>query len=114
MGHLNIYDPNLDKWACFSTSVNDYITHWLPKPEYQAWLAKDALSSVNIMDYEAIVRDKDFLTVRLDGNTCIITIKDVSKIKLKQSDWMSKDECDQTIAVMKARERGEVPDGKDD
>ena len=58
MPRYNVNKPNTDLWACFSTIIDDFITDFMPRTEYQTWREREygihcgEIESANLMDYE--------------------------------------------------------------
>lgn len=58
MPRYNVQRPADGKWACFSTVVEDYVTEFMPEPDYQKWRESEygkqagALKDANQMDYK--------------------------------------------------------------
>ncbi|MCM1441160.1 MAG: hypothetical protein NC131_18455 [Roseburia sp.] len=56
MPRYNVQNEN-GEWACFSSIVDDFITEFMPRAEYQAWREKEygihcgEIEEANIMDY---------------------------------------------------------------
>lgn len=99
MGRCNIYDPETNLWACWSTTVDDYVTKWLPENEYKAKVIADMCLSGLDITY-ASLKDIDFdnfTSVKIEDNKAIITINDLNTIKLNASTWYTKAECDEKI-----------------
>lgn len=50
------------EWACFSSIVDDFITDFMPREEYQKWREKEygancgEIGQANIMDYKEALR----------------------------------------------------------
>ena len=102
MAHHNIYDPGTNKWACWSTVVDDYVSHWLPENEYKSLVLEDALAQY--IQYSAISHNPDFISSVVNAdNSCTITIKDITKVGLKNSDIYCKEECDEILAEKEKR-----------
>lgn len=99
MSRCNIYDPETNLWACWSTTVDDYVTEWLPENEYKAKVIADmCLSGIDIA-YSSL-KDIDFKTltsVKIEGNKAIITVNNLDQIKLNESTYYTKSECDEKV-----------------
>ena len=58
MPRFNVNKPNTDLWASFSTIVDDFITDFMPKKEYQKWRECEygihcgEIEEANLMEYE--------------------------------------------------------------
>lgn len=50
------------EWACFSSIVDDFVTGFMPRDEYQKWRIKEygvhcgEIEEANIMDYDEAIR----------------------------------------------------------
>ena len=99
MAHANIYDPETNKWACWSTVVDDYITDWLPENAYRGEMIVDAIAG--LLDWgDKTTNLSDILEAKIGSNAVTITIKDLSKFSIKKSDWYSKQDCDERRKIV--------------
>ena len=61
MPRYNVQNKN-GEWACFSTIVDDFITEFMPRNEYQAWREREygihcgEIEDANLMSYEEAVQ----------------------------------------------------------
>ena len=105
MSHCYIKNPETGLWNCWSTISDDYLfDEWVPEIQLKAAIAADAIMGyLNISSEEFKAEDypKNLITYSLDGNECHIVIKDINKIRLTESDWYTKEECDKKKALLK-------------
>ena len=52
MGRLDIYNPKIDKWRCFSTIVDDWITEWMSERDYKAWIYEEYTNALKEDDIQ--------------------------------------------------------------
>ena len=104
MSHCYIKDPETGLWNCWSTITDDYLfDEWVPEIQLKAAIAADSVMCYfNLTNEEVCAEDypKNILTYELNGDECIIKIKDINKIRLTESDWYTKEECDKKKALL--------------
>ena len=108
MAHCNIRDPETGLWNCWSTIVDDYLfDEWLPEDQYKVAIFVNGMHSsfkFTDADFDNGVYD-NILKYAINGNSCTITVNDISKISLEESKYITKDECDATLALMQKCEK---------
>ena len=66
MPRFNVNKPNTDEWACFSTIVDDFVTEFMPRSEYQKWREREygihcgEIEDSNIMNYKDALETIEF------------------------------------------------------
>lgn len=104
MSHCYIKDPETGLWNCWSTVVDDYLfDEWVPEIQLKAAIAADAIMCYLVISSEEFKAEdypENLITYSLDGNECHIIIKDINKIRLTESDWYTKEECDKKKALL--------------
>lgn len=98
MSHIDIQDPNTGLWACWSTCVDNYISDWMPETEYRAFVLKEAL--LGQLVYDDTIDDNEYnklVSCTVQGNTCVLTVNDLSKVQLHPSCFVTKEDCDKTL-----------------
>ena len=104
MSHCYIKDPETGLWNCWSTITDDYLfDEWVPEIQLKAAIAADAIMCYLVISSEEFKAEdypKNLVTYSLDGNECHIIIKDINKIRLTESDWYTKEDCDKKKALL--------------
>lgn len=66
MPRYNVNKPNTNEWACFSTIVDDFITDFMPRTEYQKWREQEygihcgEIEDANVMSYSRALEKIEF------------------------------------------------------
>lgn len=103
MARADIKDYETGNWACWSTIVDDYVIDWCPEDQYKAELIVDAIHRIMQLtdeDYNNIDYLKNLVTYQQNGAECIITVKDINKVRLEESHWYTKSDCDAKKALL--------------
>ena len=83
MAHRNIKDPETGLWNCWSTISDGYLfEEWLPEDKYKAELVLTGGFPYNLMTYT------------INEDECTITLKHLHKVKLEESRFYTKNDCD--------------------
>lgn len=104
MSHCYIKDPETGLWNCWSTITDDYLfDEWVPEIQLKAAIAADAIMcylNIDSEEFKAEDYPKNLITYSLEGNECHIVLKDINKIRLTESEWYTKEECDKKKALL--------------
>ena len=46
MGKFNIQHPTTKQWRCFSTTVDNWISDWMPEEQYREFLIQQAVNDI--------------------------------------------------------------------
>lgn len=97
MARADIKDHKTGDWACWSTIIDDYVIDWCPEDQYKVRLIVEAILSIMDLtkeDFDIPNYVENLVTYLQNGSECVITIKDISKVRLEESHWYTKSDCD--------------------
>lgn len=104
MAHCNIKDPETGLWNCWSTVSDGYLLEeWLPEDKYKAELVLHEILGILELDDEDYFRGVfpyNLITYIINDDECTLTLKHLHKVRLEESRFYTKKDCDEIKARM--------------